>query len=139
MLLTKNEYQEYLQTDHWIDFSQEIKAQRPCCERCGCDRKNSLARFKQGLHVHHKTYERIGRELPDDVEVLCFSCHLADEHDSDDPTVSWKAIAARFAMPAVAPIETHFVCVNCGKPIRHSPIYNFDELATIDTLCRECS
>jgi len=37
------------------------------CERCTSD--------AQPLHVHHKTYERLGDELPEDLTVLCKKCH----------------------------------------------------------------
>jgi len=40
------------------------------------------------FHVHHKTYARFGKELPEDLEVLCESCHNA-EHAS-------RAIKPRF-------------------------------------------
>ncbi len=41
------------------------------CERCG-------ATFP--LQVHHKTYIRLGKEMPSDLEVLCESCH-EKEHE----------------------------------------------------------
>jgi 5-methylcytosine-specific restriction endonuclease McrA len=28
------------------------------------------------LHVHHKTYARFRKELPEDLEVLCADCHM---------------------------------------------------------------
>jgi hypothetical protein len=32
------------------------------------------------LHMHHRTYERLGAELPSDLQVLCRPCHeRADE------------------------------------------------------------
>jgi 5-methylcytosine-specific restriction endonuclease McrA len=40
------------------------------CEKCG-------AEFP--LQVHHKTYARLGKEGPDDLIVLCESCH-EEEH-----------------------------------------------------------
>jgi hypothetical protein len=41
------------------------------CERCG---------YAHELQLHHKTYERLGRELISDLEVLCHQCHeKADE------------------------------------------------------------
>jgi hypothetical protein len=35
-------------------------------ERCG---------HQYSLELHHKTYERLGRELISDLEVLCKGCH----------------------------------------------------------------
>jgi 5-methylcytosine-specific restriction endonuclease McrA len=36
------------------------------CERCGSTRD---------LELHHKTYDRLGRELLSDLELLCSGCH----------------------------------------------------------------
>ena len=55
------------------------------CERCGVGRGGDL-------QMHHRTYERIGRELPEDVELLCRRCHRLEhgiEHDRPD-TVPWS-------------------------------------------------
>ena len=37
------------------------------CQRCGAERCV--------LQLHHKTYDRLGQEFDDDVEVLCVPCH----------------------------------------------------------------
>lgn len=60
-------YQQYLQTDHWEKTAAAAK------ERAGhkCQVCNSYG----NLHTHHRTYERRGAELPDDLIVLCASCH----------------------------------------------------------------
>lgn len=31
--------------------------------------------YRGDLHLHHKTYERLGCERDDDVELLCTNCH----------------------------------------------------------------
>jgi hypothetical protein len=36
------------------------------CRTCGATDR---------LHVHHRTYERLGNELPDDLIILCADCH----------------------------------------------------------------
>jgi hypothetical protein len=61
------EYEAYLHSKGW-------KAKRGYklwhagyrCEVCGA---------KDGLEVHHKTYERLGRERDEDLVVLCPTCH----------------------------------------------------------------
>jgi hypothetical protein len=45
------------------------------CERCGA---------KRTLEVHHRTYERLGRERDADLEVLCGDCH--EVHHLGDPS-----------------------------------------------------
>lgn len=61
-------YVEYIQSDRWGAFRERIIAERGRrCERCGAE---------DGVrHVHHKTYQRFGREIPADVEILCVLCH----------------------------------------------------------------
>ncbi len=56
------------------------------CERCG-DRHNVWQ-----LEFHHKTYERLGHELLEDLEMLCPECH-ARQHGK--PATLWEeALAA---------------------------------------------
>ena len=65
-------YMEYLQTGHWQTLRKEVleKAGYRCmlCNGTGI------------LNVHHRTYERLWGELPEDVIVLCGHCH-AKFHD----------------------------------------------------------
>lgn len=65
-------YREYLRSPEWEIRRKWIKALAGNkCERCGAT---------IGLEVHHRTYERLGHELPDDLEVLCRRHHKeADE------------------------------------------------------------
>ena len=60
-------YLEYLKSPEWKERSKEAK------ERAGyrCQICNSGKR----LEVHHRTYERLGSELPEDLTVLCRLCH----------------------------------------------------------------
>ena len=60
-------YSAYLNSDHWKQTRQKAleNAEYQCWE-CGS---------KDRLHVHHLTYENIGGELPEDLMVLCASCH----------------------------------------------------------------
>ena len=70
------EYQRYLLSPTWRAFREEMLWARDfTCERCGtrCPPKK-LADGKR-LEVHHLTYERLGFELPSDVQVLCSVCH----------------------------------------------------------------
>ena len=60
-------YRDYLASPHWQKVRMEaIKRAKYCCQLC-----NSRKR----LEVHHRTYERLGRELPEDVIALCDGCH----------------------------------------------------------------
>jgi 5-methylcytosine-specific restriction endonuclease McrA len=60
-------YGEYLQTPEWRERrDQALDRAGYRCQVCNSGRN---------LHVHHRTYERRGRELPGDLTVLCSGCH----------------------------------------------------------------
>lgn len=61
------DYGEYLLSKKWKKTRK--KALRRAgfkCNGCGSTKH---------LEVHHKTYARVGREDPSDLEVLCRTCH----------------------------------------------------------------
>lgn len=65
--LNQMPYQDYLRTSEWQRRrTMAINAADARCQLC-----NSTNR----LHVHHRTYERRGCELPTDLTVLCADCH----------------------------------------------------------------
>ena len=66
-------YNEYLQTPHWKEVRQQ--ALQKYGGKCALNDKHPDA-----VHVHHRNYQRLGAELPEDVIVLCASCH-AKHHD----------------------------------------------------------
>lgn len=60
-------YTEYTRSDHWRNFKAEYyKTRKKKCGRCG---------KTKNIQLHHKTYARIGKELPEDVIPLCGRCH----------------------------------------------------------------
>lgn len=72
-------YSDYLASEHWRQFRAEYYHSATC--------QNIKARFGEyrcefcftcgPLNLHHMTYERLGKELPSDVVLVCSSCHLA--------------------------------------------------------------
>jgi len=60
-------YVDYLRSDHWK------RVRTDALERA--NRRCQLCNKEKGLHVHHRTYERRGEELSEDVTVLCADCH----------------------------------------------------------------
>lgn len=68
-------YYEYLQSDHWQETRQQAldRAGNAC----------QLCKSTDRLDVHHNTYERLGRELPQDLIVLCHDCHGRFHHKMD--------------------------------------------------------
>ena len=65
--MTSEQYRAYLQTDEWA-HRRNIAV---CCalHRCQVCYRGSR------LEVHHRTYERVGHEMPEDLIVLCADCH----------------------------------------------------------------
>lgn len=60
-------YDQYLQTAHWKRTRKEaLNRAKHRCQVCNTPKK---------LQVHHRTYERRGEELPEDLTVLCDNCH----------------------------------------------------------------
>jgi hypothetical protein len=60
-------YEEYLKTEHWQKIRKEalLRAGYRC----------QLCNAAKPLDVHHRTYERLGEERPDDVIAICRDCH----------------------------------------------------------------
>jgi hypothetical protein len=62
-------YNDYLRSKHWRNLKTRYRnSGRPeVCGICGCGGK--------GLHFHHKSYKRLGREYITDVAIMCEKCH----------------------------------------------------------------
>lgn len=72
-------YRDYLQSPEWAVVRRLALEQADhACRLCG---------GRDGLDVHHRTYERLGQERLADVIVLCRDCHsrFHDRTMSDDP------------------------------------------------------
>jgi len=60
-------YSDYLKSDHWQALrSVKLKEADSRCQVCNA---GGL------LDVHHRTYERLGKESLEDLTVLCRECH----------------------------------------------------------------
>jgi hypothetical protein len=63
-------YKSYLTSPEWASIRNDLFALRgEKCERCGSSCY---------LQVHHLTYDRLFKELPEDLEILCAGCHKAE-------------------------------------------------------------
>lgn len=75
-LCGKHWYDEYLNTSHWERLrEQKLRVAGRRCERCGTRAHRTFRGTITGLQVHHRTYERLGAEHLEDLEVLCEICH----------------------------------------------------------------
>jgi 5-methylcytosine-specific restriction endonuclease McrA len=63
---------EYLKSQKWKKMKKFIHFRDGVCQLCGSDKN---------LEVHHITYDRLGDENPDDLILLCRTCHQ-DIHDA---------------------------------------------------------
>lgn len=68
-------YQEYLKSRQWRRVKYGFflwlkKRKRMRCNRCG-----KRMGKRKNFHVHHRTYERLGCEKHEDLELLCVTCH----------------------------------------------------------------
>ena len=65
------DYYEYIQSPAWKAKAEVAKkAAGYCCQVCNHG-KDEGAR----LEAHHRTYKRLGHERPEDITVLCDTCH----------------------------------------------------------------
>lgn len=65
------EYRKVLGSLRWRNLRKErLRQTMHRCERCGKTSGDS-----SNLQLHHKTYDRLGAELPADIELLCKQCH----------------------------------------------------------------
>jgi len=60
-------YAEYIASSAWgARREQRLEKDARRCQGCGSE---------DGLHVHHRTYARLGNELPEDIITVCEICH----------------------------------------------------------------
>jgi 5-methylcytosine-specific restriction endonuclease McrA len=60
-------YEDYIRSSRWREKARDCKSRAGWrCARCGST---------ENLQAHHKTYARLGRERPTDLECLCDGCH----------------------------------------------------------------
>lgn len=66
-------YEAYLQTPWWrARRNRALRAAGYRCTACGTKRE---------LQVHHRSYERLGEEQDEDLQVLCRGCHLGEHYE----------------------------------------------------------
>lgn len=73
MALKKINYRQYLSSPEWEDIRQRLfNARGKQCEECGSKRR---------IEVHHLTYDNIGKERLEDLQILCRKCHHGKHPD----------------------------------------------------------
>jgi 5-methylcytosine-specific restriction endonuclease McrA len=74
-VFTKAEYRNYTSSEQWLARRRAFLSDKTCCNRCQIEIGLAIAAYGQGLHAHHKNYQRVGCELDSDLEALCRRCH----------------------------------------------------------------
>jgi len=100
------DYYHYINSPEWRAKAEEAKARsNNRCQIC------NKSRAQVQLDTHHRTYERLGHELPEDVTVLCRNCHqlYEDERRLEKPTKKCQTCGRNFA-----PLKpSHPQCLDC--------------------------
>lgn len=116
--MTKTEYREYLASPHWKELRKDFLEYENICNRCEMPRWLVNIAYDQDMHVHHRTYARLGAELDDDLEALCPRCHEVE-------TFGRTTLRAPRSEP----------CVVCKHPA-----YNvYPQIYSDEPLCFTCS
>ncbi len=93
--MTREEYHAYLRSDSWAAIRRmAIEYAGGRCHVCNTERR---------LEVHHRTYERVGRESLFDLAVLCRACHLKHHGNLAKPPSSNGLLEAPLPHKTVDP------------------------------------
>lgn len=118
-------YDAYLQTDHFQCV--RASALQYAGNRC------QVCSSAELLQVHHNSYENLTCEAPEDVFVLCATCHRIFHENGrirgiELAGIDWGRLAryVRWETPEYveddSPADWH-VCIGCGKMIPVNLIY----------------
>jgi hypothetical protein len=103
MGLKRSAYDEYIASAQWRRLrAMVIEIRGRVCEKCGSG--------SPSLEVHHKTYERFGRERDSDLLVVCKSCHKAADRERAEDTY-FNSLESQFQAYCV----TRFGFVSSGE------------------------
>jgi 5-methylcytosine-specific restriction endonuclease McrA len=86
-------YLIYLRSPIWrLRRRVWILQARGRCQHCGSHRR---------LTIHHRTYQRLGRERRSDVAVLCWNCHRQQHSHARPAHTQWRRLPGQWtASPA---------------------------------------
>jgi 5-methylcytosine-specific restriction endonuclease McrA len=74
------DYYEYIRSPAWRQRAEAAKVRAGHrCQICNRHRQEVV------LDAHHRTYQRLGREKPEDITVLCRGCHEIYEKHKKHP------------------------------------------------------
>lgn len=119
--LTNEDYKKYIESDEWERRRNlHVKQADYRCQLCNAEKD---------LHVHHRTYERLGCERYTDLIALCKACHGIFHGKLKAPIGKAQTVVVKeyISDPAKPLIDEH--------GIRQGESICADELAIV---CKEC-
>jgi hypothetical protein len=116
--MTRTEYREYIAGESWRRRRAEFLKDVDGCERCEAPRQLVILVYDQDLHVHHRSYARIGNERPEDLEALCRRCHEIET----------------FGRSELREIKPYARCEYCKEPV-----WDYACSHGIEALCADCT
>lgn len=67
----KPKYYDYILSEEWKEKADDAKRRAKFrCQVCNRGPSDGIR-----LNAHHRTYDRLGHEEPEDITVLCETCH----------------------------------------------------------------
>lgn len=87
--MNSEQYREYISSEEWRRRRREFIEKHSECNRCEIQREYAKELYKDDLHVHHKSYVRIGQERDSDLEALCKRCHEVESFGKSDLRTYW--------------------------------------------------
>lgn len=122
----KIDYYEYIKSQEWREKAEEAKARAG--NRCQvCNR----SRAEVQLDAHHRTYDRLGNERPEDITVLCRDCHQIYEDKKKTSRASTKeSVEQGFCIRCKSSIKLNLdapYCYNCFKVWRKFENKGYEE------------
>lgn len=69
--MNKQQYQEYINSDHWKALKMEFEQLNKFCVGCGEPESS------KDLDIHHRDYSRLWSEKIEDLVRLCRPCHYS--------------------------------------------------------------
>lgn len=113
MAKARVDYRAYLKSPEWRSKRAKVLDRAGgWCERC---------RTRRALHIHHKTYARLGDEKLTDLEALCAGCHVREHPDKVDLQRgaflgdAECACGSTSAEIYVGSNRIYTVCIECGE------------------------
>lgn len=92
----RKRYEKHLKSAQWKNTRRDLfRLRGEKCEVCG--------RRAANLEIHHLTYERLGKELPSDLKIVCKKCH-----EDEDQKRKMEVYAKREARRESAAFSTWF-------------------------------